>query len=263
MKSFLFAWNPYEWAWDSLEKDIQELNHNGSLSHIWSCKSHRIAEVGDRAFLIKLGKKTKVKGIIGAGYISSKAFLSEHWDGSGRLVNRVMIDFEDLTDRDMQPLILMETLKSGNLANQHWSIIASGTEIKPEIAKELEKIWFKQIQKKSKSKAHNTQKYFEGNPYNLQVTKYERNPYARQACLDYYGYSCVVCQINFEEKYGEIGIQYIHIHHLNPISFIKEQKEINPIEDLRPVCPNCHAMIHKRENPFTIEEMITKINLKV
>ena len=92
------------------------------------------------------------------------------------------------------------------------------------------------------------------------VTKYERNPYARKTCIDYYGLSCYVCQFNFENKYGELGKDFIHVHHLKQISEIGKQYIINPIDDLRPVCPNCHAMIHKRKEPYTIDEI--KMNLK-
>lgn len=31
--------------------------------------------------------------------------------------------------------------------------------------------------------------------------------------------------------------------------------QIDPISDLRPVCPNCHAMLHKKNPPYTIDEL--------
>ena len=64
-----------------------------------------------------------------------------------------------------------------------------------------------------------------------------------------------------EKTYGEIGKNFIHIHHLVKISDIKEEYMIDPIEDLRPVCPNCHAMLHKKEPPFTIEELKGMLNI--
>ena len=64
-----------------------------------------------------------------------------------------------------------------------------------------------------------------------------------------------------EKTYGEIGKKFIHIHHLVKISDIKEEYMIDPIEDLRPVCPNCHAMLHKKEPPFTIEELKGMLNI--
>src|SRR5215510_687494 len=72
----------------------------------------------------------------------------------------------------------------------------------------------------------------------------ERDPIARQRCIELYGYRCSVCKFTLEEVYGEIGREFIHVHHLRPLSGIAEEYEIDPVEDLRPVCPNCHAMLH-------------------
>ncbi len=99
----------------------------------------------------------------------------------------------------------------------------------------------------------------EGAKKQIVVNSYERNPFARKKCLDFYGYSCSVCSINFENKYGIIGRDFIHVHHLKEISEIDTEYNINPIEDLRPVCPNCHAMLHQRKPCFTIEELTQMI----
>ena len=45
------------------------------------------------------------------------------------------------------------------------------------------------------------------------------------------------------------------MHHLRPLSEIGEEYEVDPIEDMRPVCPNCHLMIHRRTPPLKIEEI--------
>ncbi|PFQ93177.1 hypothetical protein COK28_07075 [Bacillus cereus] len=56
----------------------------------------------------------------------------------------------------------------------------------------------------------------------------------------------------------------MNIYHLKELSQIGEEYEINPIEDLRPVCPNCHSMLHKRKPAYSIEELknLLKIYLK-
>jgi predicted HNH restriction endonuclease len=86
-------------------------------------------------------------------------------------------------------------------------------------------------------------------------TYYERNPRARKRCLQFWGYTCVVCGFNFQETYGRIGEDYIHVHHLIPISEVKQAYEVDPIKDLRPVCPNCHAMIHSKKEAISIEKL--------
>ena len=45
------------------------------------------------------------------------------------------------------------------------------------------------------------------------------------------------------------------VHHLIPISTYGEERLINPLEELVPVCPNCHAMLHRKNPPYSIEEM--------
>jgi len=95
----------------------------------------------------------------------------------------------------------------------------------------------------------------EGAKKQVIVNAYERNPKARHECIKYYGTKCFICCFDFEEKYGEIGRGFIHVHHIKPLSEINEEYEVNPIEDLRPVCPNCHAMIHKRQPAYSIEEI--------
>jgi 5-methylcytosine-specific restriction protein A len=99
----------------------------------------------------------------------------------------------------------------------------------------------------------------EGAIRQITSNKYERNPQARKICIQTYGTDCFVCGFDFEKVYGEIGKDFIHVHHLRQVASIKKEYEINPIDDLRPVCPNCHAMIHRQKIPLTIEELKGKI----
>lgn len=98
----------------------------------------------------------------------------------------------------------------------------------------------------------------EGATTQITVNSYERNPKARRECIDNYGLRCQVCEIDFEEVYGEIGRGYIQVHHKIPLGNIGESYIIDPIEELIPLCPNCHAMIHRQKPPFTIEELKSK-----
>lgn len=101
--------------------------------------------------------------------------------------------------------------------------------------------------------------HFEGGLKVIKVNKYERDPDARKKCIGHYDRMCQVCGFDFEAKYGVIGEGFIHVHHIVPISAIGKQYEVDPIKDMRPVCPNCHAMLHKRTPPFTLEELKVKI----
>jgi len=90
--------------------------------------------------------------------------------------------------------------------------------------------------------------------------RYERSKSARDACLDSWGYDCQGCGINFEDRYGSIGKEFIHVHHRKPLAEIGEEYEVNPIKDLIPLCPNCHAMVHRKNPPLEIEELQELLN---
>ncbi|AXT63760.1 HNH endonuclease [Aquimarina sp. AD10] len=99
------------------------------------------------------------------------------------------------------------------------------------------------------------QKYSEGKTKQVVVNNYERNPIARKKCIEHFGLDCQVCGFNFEEKFGELGKDFIHVHHKVDIASIGNEYSINPITDLIPVCPNCHSMLHKKKPSYSIEEL--------
>lgn len=98
-------------------------------------------------------------------------------------------------------------------------------------------------------------RFVEGAARRVYVNVYERDPRARAACIAYYGYDCSVCGFNFEKAFGDIGKEFVHVHHLAPPSKIRKSYEIDPIAALRPLCANCHAMIHKRDPAYSIDEL--------
>jgi len=95
----------------------------------------------------------------------------------------------------------------------------------------------------------------EGAKKKVTVNFYERDPKARRTCLEHYGYNCYICKYNFEKHFGEIGKNFIHVHHIKPLSEINQEYKVNPIKDLIPVCPNCHAMLHKKAPAYSLEEL--------
>ena len=97
--------------------------------------------------------------------------------------------------------------------------------------------------------------YSEGKAKKVLVNSYERNPHARKKCIEHYGLNCQVCDFNFEEKFGELGKSFIHVHHIIDIATIGNKYSVDPISDLIPVCPNCHAMLHKKKPAYSVEEL--------
>ncbi|MGK9123908.1 HNH endonuclease [Olivibacter sp. SA151] len=260
MGTFLFAWNPKKWDWKTLEENISRIKLEGSAKEEWSVASYRKIQRGDRAFLMRLGKEPK--GIMAAGFVSTMPFLSKHWSGEERDVYRIVLDFEVILNPVSEALFGLDKLNDGILAELNWTPQSSGIEISKDAAAILETKWFDFLAGKGiysniqqETDIIRERVLTEGAPSQLLLTRYERNPYARQECINYYGLSCAVCDFNFEKIYGEIGRDFIHVHHLKRISSNKTEYDVSPINDLRPVCPNCHAMLHKRVEPYTIEEL--------
>lgn len=95
----------------------------------------------------------------------------------------------------------------------------------------------------------------EGARLTVQVNAFERNLQARAQCLAHYGMRCAVCDFSFEAVYGRVANSYIHVHHLKPLASIGKEYVVDPLVDLRPVCANCHAVIHLRMPPYEIDEV--------
>ena len=144
------------------------------------------------------------------------------------------------------------------IKNVYWDTQMSGISVSKEAAKLIE-LEFEKLQKNRtfipEELPGKASSYIEGAIDEILVNKYERDPHARQACINYYTknnqITCAVCEFDFESVYGSIGVGFMHIHHIVPLSRIKGKYIINPVKDLVPVCANCHAMLH-REHPVVL-----------
>ena len=87
--------------------------------------------------------------------------------------------------------------------------------------------------------------YYEGHIKTVKVDIYERSSIARGKCIEYHGANCIICGINFGEEFGPLGEGFIHVHHMRPLHTIRKEYVVDYKKDLIPICPNCHAMIHR------------------
>ena len=255
MNTILFAWNPSKWKWTNLSEAVIETNQTGKYFDEWSCVLSKSIKKGDRAFLVKLGQKPK--GIIGSGYVVSDVFVTPHWDiklqQEGKISNKVNIEFDVLSE---EPIITEEDLKNEKIRSQVWFPRMSGISINENVAVYLEELWkHKTKQNNDKEVSEISSLYSEGKRVLKKSYLYERNAKARDKCLAHYGYKCYICGFSFMDKYGDIGKGFIHVHHKNPVSEIGHEYTVDPIRDLIPICPNCHAMIHRKVPALSIEEL--------
>lgn len=104
----------------------------------------------------------------------------------------------------------------------------------------------------------------EGKAVRKSVLVRERSRKLRSAALKHFSkdgvISCHICGFNFFEKYGELGKGYIEIHHIKPIFQYENQNENiiikKAMDNLIPVCSNCHRMLHRYKNTTINDVMI-------
>ena len=65
---------------------------------------------------------------------------------------------------------------------------------------------------------------------------------------------CQVCGFDFERRYGELGADFIEVHHTRPIHTLKPGSKTK-LADLATLCSNCHRMAHRRREPLSIAEI--------
>jgi len=85
-----------------------------------------------------------------------------------------------------------------------------------------------------------------------------RSDKAREECIRLQGCHCNICGFDFEKTYGEVGKDYIEVHHITPIGILSTAEDYagtDPQNDLIPLCSNCHSMIHRRKEPYLPDEV--------
>jgi 5-methylcytosine-specific restriction enzyme A len=147
---------------------------------------------------------------------------------------------------------------------QWWHVVATGREspqgwywsLRPALVVALNELGFQvSVVQQLPEEMQASVGLLEGAVHKVLVNAYERRPIARRLCLETHGYACTVCHFDFGATYGPAAANYIHVHHLVPLAEIGEEYEVDPVRDLIPVCPNCHAVIHLHTPPLSVQEV--------
>lgn len=268
--AFFLVWNPKIWPeskWEDLDVVIAETAGGKTRHGRWSTGSRTSGiQEGDHLFLVRQGKD---RGVLAHGfaYGTRKECVYQdddfHEDSSG-LQNYVDIKWTRiLSANDRLP---MEQLKL-EIPNVNWDRIqGSGQSIPYESFLEIDEYWHQHLEALDSDEpwVPPAEDYPEGGKKTSTVTRYERNRKARKVCIAKYGYTCSVCELNFAHFYGDHGIGFIEVHHLTPVSSGKGRStKVDPIKDLRPVCSNCHSMLHwnrPKDDPLSISELRRLLN---
>jgi 5-methylcytosine-specific restriction enzyme A len=261
MPTYLLTWNPERWQWTYIQDSIAQISQQGFCNERWSLGVTKRINTGDRVFLMKLGEVPR--GIVASGWVASNTFQDVHWSNETKLALYADIHFDTILAPDREAIFPIELLQYGIYRNVSWTPQKSGNSIPDDVAEQLEKDWAKFLDRSVPvrqiayaDEINETKTFDESITKQVKVNIYERSAEARAICIKRYGPSCSVCGFDFGKKFGEIGEGFIHVHHLKPLSDIQGVYKLNPIDDLRPVCPNCHAMLHQgKPEPYSIEQL--------
>lgn len=102
---------------------------------------------------------------------------------------------------------------------------------------------------------HGLEGWPEGAKVQVTVNRYERDRRNRAAAIAIHGYRCFGCDQLMSDLYGSVAQNLIEIHHTTPVSRIGPDYVLNPREDLVPLCPNCHSVVHRTSTPLAIPEL--------
>jgi 5-methylcytosine-specific restriction protein A len=190
---------------------------------------------------------------MGVGITRSEPYEDEHFTDPKRTAMYVKVRWTDLRET---PLIGWAELQRAPFKGFRWGIQGSGVELPHEIAEALEGTWKTRTGVAVPGLPEEMpagERFVEGAQKSVTVNAYERDPGARAACLAVHGYACAVCDERLEDRYGAIAREFIHVHHVTTIAKIGKAYEVDPVKDLRPVCPNCHAILHRKDPPLSID----------
>jgi 5-methylcytosine-specific restriction protein A len=263
MTTYLLTWNPTRWHWneDDFNRCVQETARGKPVAMRWSCGNTKRIVAGDRVFLLRQGVD---RGMIASGHATSASYYDAHWD-EARDDQALYVDVRGDVVLAVEDVLPIETLQT-TVRGVRWNnIYASGIRVSENAADALEQLWAEHLISLGRrsslgglllaEEVDTPERFVEGATCIISVNAYERNAVARSKCVEHYGATCVVCGFNFEAVYGELGKDFIHVHHLRDLASIGEEYEVDPVADLRPVCPNCHAMLHRKTPPLTVGEL--------
>jgi 5-methylcytosine-specific restriction protein A len=250
--TYLLTWNPHKYGWPSLQSDCETVNLGFAFEQRWSCGKSKKPRVGDRVFLTAVGSQV-FKGIMASGWVLTEPFEDAHWnENAASLTSRyIFFRYDVLLNPELQPLLNPKTIP----LNYNWTPQSSGITIPHPVAELLEEYWRDHIAELNLQPlvpSDSNETYVEGWKDQVIVDRYEHDPQAREMCLKKFGSICRVCGFDFRREFGEIGEGFIQVHH---ISQRHHEHTLIPEKDLVPVCPNCHAMLHHRNPPYTVDEL--------
>lgn len=255
-KTFLLTWNPLKEVSMAQLKELRiQMMAGGLCSWSWTCRSVNKVTAGDRFLMLRQGPEPR--GIIGSGWVRTNGWFSEEGVPCVNILWRRLVD----PSRPLNPATIQ------GAEDVHWSPQGSGIELPEEFFEAVWQAWEAHsandhapslpppsgieptpvVTREMTTPREDAASSIEGRLIESWSSRRKRDPVNRARCLAVHGYRCVVCTMSFAEDYGEIGEGFIHIHHEQPLAASDDVtgSAQDPAVMMKPVCPNCHAMLHR------------------
>jgi 5-methylcytosine-specific restriction protein A len=265
MTAILLAWDPDRRNGWNHAAAVELVTETGQCLATWSVAGQADIRSGTEAWLW-LQARTR-SGLLGHGTVVSEDLPVETPDeppvrtGGGEpelaatAMRQIRVDFDALlpVGDQVPPHVLAEALPRLNWDGQDLpDIVLDALD-----AASIRNVWKEFGPAPASDPTHPVPgTYPESAVSRVQVNRYERSPDARRICVAHHGENCAACGFSFEAAYGEAGRGFIQVHHIVPASQVGGEYQLDPVADLVPLCPNCHAVAHLGVGtPRTVAEL--------
>ncbi|WP_426998517.1 HNH endonuclease [Pseudarthrobacter sp. N5] len=254
MTAIILGWDPDRWNRWNYAAVVEQVAETGQFIASWNVGGHQDIPSGADAWLVVEGRTGN--GLLGHGVIiSEQPYAAPHFAEPGKSSMYVGVAFDALLPLGEQ---LPLGIPKDSLPAEPWDgVYGSGLTIGPSNEAKVRDVWREFGPAPVSDSTQPVPGTFpEESMSRVEVNRYERSPEARRACIAHRGTSCDACGFSFEIVYGEIGKDFIHVHHVVPVSQLGSDYQLDPITDLVPLCANCHAMAHQGvSTPRTVAEL--------
>jgi 5-methylcytosine-specific restriction protein A len=260
--TFLLTWNPSRQESDATVNAIIASTKRGETSiQDWSVGLRRGGiKQGDRAFMVR---QHEDRGVVAVGTFVSEAYKGTHWADANQDTTYALVEWSQWVEpADRLPVEELKTRIPGVIWDR---LQGSGVKIHTSDAGKLADAWQNHLESVGlgstviADEVRPTETFVEGAVTRITVNRYERDPAARLACLAHWGFDCQVCGLNLKARFG-LDAEFIHVHHVRDLATLGAGYEVDAVNDLRPVCPNCHAALHQTRPAMDLDTLRRRVS---
>ena len=250
----ILGWNPKEGSrWD-YRAVVEHVAEAGRFLERWNVGRSLDIFPETEVWLLIQGPTEAGSGLIGHGVVMSVLAEARQLEDGGAGGGYASIAFDALLPLGEQ--IRPDVLRAAVPGLRWDSTTEDPIAVPPPVEAGLRKLWREQGPAATRRTGLVPGTHPPAAVTTIEVNRYEQDPDARRVCLAFHGTSCAACGFSFEASYGETGTDAIEVHHVVPPVMLGEGYTLDPVADLVPLCPNCHAMAHLAvASPRTLSEL--------